>query len=247
MHRILVLVYLLLGLTTPHPIFSTTHHSWRLAGELAPGEKVLTYHGEATVTSTEKKAGSEDVYNLEVKDLHNFLVGDLGIVVHNTGNCWNTWLDVLIGAGKWERQRLPNQKWANKIKGANPEQHEILQMESLGEFLKEEVSALTKAFPGIDGVTKSGKVFSMKYINSSTEIGLKKDIGLLFLKDFEQKKNYPLVEKITGVISAKNFTKEQIKAAIKEKKASWQNIDNRFHDYFIEGSNGSVLIKAIEL
>ncbi|HRI02093.1 MAG TPA: colicin D domain-containing protein, partial [Saprospiraceae bacterium] len=69
-------------------------------------EKVLAYHGEATVTNTEKKADDrtiservkydsassegtakaglgEVVYNLEIKDLHNFLVGDLGVVVHN--------------------------------------------------------------------------------------------------------------------------------------------------------------------
>jgi hypothetical protein len=72
-----------LGVTAPHPIFSTTHNDWRLAGELEVGEKVLTYHGEATVTKTEKKGGSEKVYNLEVKDLHNFLVSDVGIVVHN--------------------------------------------------------------------------------------------------------------------------------------------------------------------
>lgn len=72
-----------LGVTAPHPIFSTTHNDWRLAGELEVGEKVLAYHGEATVTKTEKKAGSEKVYNLEIKDLHNFLVGDVGVVVHN--------------------------------------------------------------------------------------------------------------------------------------------------------------------
>lgn len=42
------------------------------------------YHGDVTVTSNEKKVGSDLVYNLEVKDLHNFLVGDVGIVVHNS-------------------------------------------------------------------------------------------------------------------------------------------------------------------
>ncbi|MFM2392612.1 MAG: tRNA(Glu)-specific nuclease WapA precursor [Bacteroidota bacterium] len=73
-----------LGVTVPHPIFSTTHNDWRLAGELEVGEKVLTYHGEATVLRNEKKAGSEAVYNLEVKDLHNFLVGDVGVLVHNS-------------------------------------------------------------------------------------------------------------------------------------------------------------------
>jgi hypothetical protein len=71
MHRIIVLVFFLLGLTTPHHIFSTTHNNWRLVGELVVGEKVLTYHGEATVTSTEKKAGSEDVDKLGMKDLQN--------------------------------------------------------------------------------------------------------------------------------------------------------------------------------
>ena len=73
-----------LGVTAPHPIFSTTYNAWRLAGELEVGEKVLTYHGEATVTKAEKKSGREVVYNLEVKDLHNFLVGDVGVVVHNS-------------------------------------------------------------------------------------------------------------------------------------------------------------------
>lgn len=77
-----------IGVTAPHPIFSTTHNDWRLAGELEVGEKVLTYSGEATVTKTDKKAGSEAVYNLEVKDLHNFLVGDAGVVVHN--GCWSS-------------------------------------------------------------------------------------------------------------------------------------------------------------
>ena len=76
-----------LGVTAPHPIFSTTHNDWRLAGDLEVGVKVLTYHGEVTVTNTEKKAGSEAVYNIEVKDLHNFLVGDVGVVVHN-GCSW---------------------------------------------------------------------------------------------------------------------------------------------------------------
>ena len=66
-----------LGVTATHPIYSTTYHDWRLAGELEVGERVLTYKGEATVSSTEKRAGSEPVYNLEVKDLHNFLVGDV--------------------------------------------------------------------------------------------------------------------------------------------------------------------------
>lgn len=87
-----------IGVTAPHPIFSTAHNDWRLAGELEVGEKVLTYYGEATVTKTEKKAGSEGVYNLEVKDLHNFLVGDGGIVVHNNYNIAEAILNLIKAA-----------------------------------------------------------------------------------------------------------------------------------------------------
>lgn len=72
-----------LGVTAPHPIFSTTRNDWRLAIELEVEERVRAYHGDVTVTSNENKVGSDLVYNLEVKDLHNFLVGDVGIVVHN--------------------------------------------------------------------------------------------------------------------------------------------------------------------
>ncbi|RLD17560.1 MAG: hypothetical protein DRI69_12025, partial [Bacteroidetes bacterium] len=72
-----------IGVTYQHPIYSVTASDWRLAGELEVGEKVLAKFGETSVTSSEKKEGSETVYNLEVKDLHNFLVGASGVVVHN--------------------------------------------------------------------------------------------------------------------------------------------------------------------
>ena len=89
MFRFLAIYFLIfIGVTATHPIYSATHHDWRLAGELEVGEKVLTYHGEATVAKTEKKTGSEAVYNLEVKDLHNFLDGESGVVVHNNCKDW---------------------------------------------------------------------------------------------------------------------------------------------------------------
>ncbi len=72
-----------LGVTYQHPIFSTSEGDWRLAGELQIGERVLTKYGETTIIKSEKKKGQETVYNLEIKDLHNFLVSVSGIVVHN--------------------------------------------------------------------------------------------------------------------------------------------------------------------
>ncbi len=72
-----------LGVTYQHPIYSVTEGDWRLAGELKIGEEVLTRSGEAKVTKSTKEKGREEVYNLEVKEMHNFLVGKSGIVVHN--------------------------------------------------------------------------------------------------------------------------------------------------------------------
>jgi len=75
-----------LGVTYQHPIYSVTAGDWRLAGELEIGEEVLTKTGTATVVCSEWQEGSEVVYNLEVKELHNFLVGESGFVVHNSYN-----------------------------------------------------------------------------------------------------------------------------------------------------------------
>ncbi len=80
-----------LGITYQHPIFSLSIDNWKLAEELQIGERILTHKGEAKVVSIDKKFGSEVVYNLEVKDLHNFLVANSGIVVHNSyfDEAWN--------------------------------------------------------------------------------------------------------------------------------------------------------------
>ena len=72
-----------LGVTYQHPIYSVSEGDWRLAGELEVEEEVLTNSGNAKVVSSTKKEGSETVYNLEIKELHNFLVGNQGAVVHN--------------------------------------------------------------------------------------------------------------------------------------------------------------------
>jgi len=75
-----------LGVTHKHPIYSTTYGEWQLAGELVIGEEVLTKNGGVKVISKELDQVQE-VYNLEVKDYHNFLVNASGVVVHNNGLC----------------------------------------------------------------------------------------------------------------------------------------------------------------
>jgi len=93
-----------LGVTYQHPIYSVTAGDWRLAGELEVGEEVLTKSGNTKVVSSVKKEGSETVYNLEVKELHNFLVGESGIVVHNgcgnVGDILDTFLSGIHAATK---------------------------------------------------------------------------------------------------------------------------------------------------
>ena len=73
-----------LGVTGSHPIYSLDANSWVLASTLSTDNQVLTKSGAATVTSVKKLSGSRKVYNLEVRDLHNFLVGRDGVVVHNS-------------------------------------------------------------------------------------------------------------------------------------------------------------------
>ncbi len=135
-----------LGITATHPIYSTTYHDWRLAGELEVGERVLTYKGEATVSSTEKRAGSEPVYNLEVKDLHNFLVGDVGVVVHNTGLC-----DFMDHIFKGKIEIIGGVPGAYKFKITGVHHHGAL------DGVKVRIKAGTKSTPNSKGYYK-GKV-----------------------------------------------------------------------------------------
>jgi hypothetical protein len=75
-----------------------------MAGELVPGEQVLTKNGEAAVASKVKLDGVHTVYNLEVRELHNFLVSDDGVVVHNAyiiNKCLNDLLGVLKSKAKY--------------------------------------------------------------------------------------------------------------------------------------------------
>ena len=71
-----------IGVTAVHPFYSLTAGDWVAVGDLKEGEKVLAKSGAAIVISSRKREGIETVYNLEVKDWHNFLVGE-GLVVHN--------------------------------------------------------------------------------------------------------------------------------------------------------------------
>ncbi|HMS30455.1 MAG TPA: polymorphic toxin-type HINT domain-containing protein [Saprospiraceae bacterium] len=76
-----------LGVTNNHPIYSVSKGDWQHAGHLEIGEEVLAKSGNTKVVSKERDFNIQPVYNLEIKDLHNFLVNESGVVVHNTGLC----------------------------------------------------------------------------------------------------------------------------------------------------------------
>lgn len=169
-----------IGVTAPHPIFSTTHNDWRLAGELEVGEKVLTYHGEATVLGNEKKSGSEKVYNLEIKDLHNFLVGNLGVVVHN--GCAELIAEPLgIDLSKLIKAKRANNTSYNRIlmKAGGEIDHKDAGFldEIAGELDDDIVIPPKKNNPGFDGFSYStGKTIEVKVLESETVLGQQKGI-----------------------------------------------------------------------
>ncbi len=141
-------------------------------------EKVLTYNGEAVVLSSEKKAGIETVYDLEVKDLHNFLVGESGIVVHNS--CWREYLDFLFKPifSKWTKRKVNGKKWVSYIDESGiPDAQEIKQLEDLGEKLQKNMIGLDKSpkngapFPGVDGIIEGGNPISLKKAETASSGG----------------------------------------------------------------------------
>ena len=117
-----------IGVTYQHPIYSMKAGDWKFAGELDVGEEVLNYEGKARVASLTKKEGSETVYNLEVQEVHNFLVGESGIVVHNS--CAKSIL------GKIEYDRLYREL---RDEGFSPSDARELIEDSVSAAMKDEV------------------------------------------------------------------------------------------------------------
>jgi hypothetical protein len=72
-----------LGVTYNHPLWSVDAGGWRLAGELEVGEVVLTLERFAIITTKQHLPRQQPVWNLEVREWHNFLVGESGVVAHN--------------------------------------------------------------------------------------------------------------------------------------------------------------------
>jgi hypothetical protein len=213
-----------------------------MAGELVPGEQVLTKNGEAAVASKVKLDGVHTVYNLEVRELHNFLVGDVGVVVHNS--CWKAYMDSFFPT--WTKVADPNNNWVDYIVESKPGSlKERQQLSRLGEYNQERMTVLTKDktnqdFPGIDGISENGRPISLKEVSSPSIGTLKDRIEEMGVKATNAKNgSLPQLVDIDGMITANNFTKSQIMNAIDEVRSTVSQM-TIVKKIFIEGSDGSI-------
>jgi hypothetical protein len=66
--------------TDRHRFFSLYWDDWIRAGDLQPGELLVTRHGPLQVREIRPVPGGHRVYNIEVETEHSYLVGDLGVL-----------------------------------------------------------------------------------------------------------------------------------------------------------------------
>jgi hypothetical protein len=84
-----------IGVTPGHRVFSLDRETWVEAGNLQPGERLVSAASSGTrgvvgadtseivVTRVESRERRVAVYNLEVSRYHTYFVGDRGVWVHN--------------------------------------------------------------------------------------------------------------------------------------------------------------------
>ena len=157
-----------LGVTHNHPVYSTTIGDWQFAGMLQIGEEVLTKDAGAKVVSKEIDKAQE-VYNLEVKDLHNFLVGESGVVVHNS--CWDLIGDIFETFGvAFERSiKLSGKNWTYKVRSTdNPLPKEITFSEEIGSEFQKRIALAPESTVGFDAVSEHGRVMSYKVMEGQS-------------------------------------------------------------------------------
>jgi hypothetical protein len=73
-----------IGTTSNHPFWSVDRQEYVQAGQLEPGERVLTFSGDTKrIASKLARPGPQPVYNLEVHAEHVYFVGEDALLVHN--------------------------------------------------------------------------------------------------------------------------------------------------------------------
>jgi len=70
--------------TSMHPFMDAVSETWRPVTWLNVGDAVKTKEGVAVLTSKDKLDGIHTVYNFTVEGTHNYHVGNVGYLVHNS-------------------------------------------------------------------------------------------------------------------------------------------------------------------
>jgi len=206
-----------LGVTYQHPIYSTTAGDWKLAGELEIGEEVLTKSGNIKVVNSVHKDGSETVYNLEVKELHNFLVGESGIVVHNSYSCVNRILKKIV-------YTLRSKTY---VKIGTKEQANLLGAKALGLTKEADWISFAQAVSSKNVSTLEGLGFTVKSLPN----------GSLSVINANKRYRTPILkaqtQKVSSNIEVKpdNLTWNNIDAsAVNRDKIAYNNIEVEYPD-----------------
>lgn len=90
--------------TAPHPFWSLDRNGWLAAEKLHHGERIKTAAGETMVDTMWLDFGATEVFNLEVKEVHSFCVGDLRAFSHNA--C-STGEQIKIAVQAFVQSKLP--------------------------------------------------------------------------------------------------------------------------------------------
>ncbi len=83
-----------LSVTKTHPIYSYDEKDWVPAGDLNIGERISTRDSFVFVEQKIDLSDKAPVFNLQVQNVHNYLVGKQGIIVHN--NCIQDFYSIVI-------------------------------------------------------------------------------------------------------------------------------------------------------
>jgi hypothetical protein len=89
-----------IGVTANHPFWSLDRREFIPAGHLRIGEMLLTAaDGETRVIALAARSAKEPVYNLEVDGEHVYYVSSSGVLVHNAGKKYITYVGTDLDSG----------------------------------------------------------------------------------------------------------------------------------------------------
>jgi hypothetical protein len=130
---------------------------------------VLAYGKPQTLEAVKIWPGERTVYNLEVGGVHNFLVGDGGMVVHN--GCWKSIKDIfdIFNFSFVQAILIDKKKWVHKVTPQdNPIGKEVEFAEYIGEHLQEKIAMTKAGTAGIDAFSENGRIMSFKIMEGIT-------------------------------------------------------------------------------